>query len=316
MAAATRAWYLPTCVNCAMPVTSPIAQTSSAARRRSSTVDAARRDVHAEVLEAEPVDVRAAAGRDEQRVGVDRSPPARSTRIPGSTARRRHRAARRSRLTEHVARAPRRRRRGRARAARRRARRSSPPRRSARRTARARSRPVHRRGRRGCSGTWCARVASRFVQYSTSSMPSTGGIAGPEPVATTSRSYSKLLRHRPRGHPPAPRGPRLARAGSSTPGGSGAGRNRPSRSSSSRAIPRHPPGRVSPAQARVRGRATQQLGRAQHRLRRHAREVRALAADERLSTSVTSASESCRRRAPTKCSPVDPRQERRPSPTR
>ena len=38
-AAATRAWYLPTCVNCATPVTSPIAHTSSApaARSRSST---------------------------------------------------------------------------------------------------------------------------------------------------------------------------------------------------------------------------------------------------------------------------------------
>ena len=32
-----RAWYLPTCVNGAMPVTSPIAQTFSAARMRSST---------------------------------------------------------------------------------------------------------------------------------------------------------------------------------------------------------------------------------------------------------------------------------------
>src|SRR5437868_6713282 len=36
-AAATRAWYLPTCVKSAMPVTSPIAQTFAAARSRSST---------------------------------------------------------------------------------------------------------------------------------------------------------------------------------------------------------------------------------------------------------------------------------------
>ena len=36
-AAATRAWYLPTCVKSATPLTSPIAQTFSAARRRSST---------------------------------------------------------------------------------------------------------------------------------------------------------------------------------------------------------------------------------------------------------------------------------------
>ena len=36
-AAATRAWYLPTCVKSATPETSPIAQTCSAARQRSST---------------------------------------------------------------------------------------------------------------------------------------------------------------------------------------------------------------------------------------------------------------------------------------
>ena len=35
--AAIRPWYLPTCVNIATPVTSPIAQTPSAARQRSST---------------------------------------------------------------------------------------------------------------------------------------------------------------------------------------------------------------------------------------------------------------------------------------
>ena len=38
-------------------------------------------------------------------------------------------------------------------------------------------------------GTLCVRVASRFVQYSTESSPSIGGIIGREPVARTSRSY-------------------------------------------------------------------------------------------------------------------------------
>ena len=37
-------------------------------------------------------------------------------------------------------------------------------------------------------GTLWVRVASRFVQYSTDSIPSIGGMAGREPVATTSRS--------------------------------------------------------------------------------------------------------------------------------
>ena len=88
-------------------------------------------------------------------------------------------------------------------------------------------------------------------------------------------------RRRPRRRPAARRGPRRARAGSSTPGGSGAGRSRPSRSSSSRATTRRRPApdarRASPG---ARSSDAAELGRPQHRLRRHAGEVRALAADE------------------------------------
>ena len=72
-AAATRAWYLPTWVNCATPVTSPIAHTSRAGRAQPLVdLDPARRGLDAELLETEPLDVRPAAGRDEQALGLER----------------------------------------------------------------------------------------------------------------------------------------------------------------------------------------------------------------------------------------------------
>ena len=64
-----RAWYLPTCVNGAMPVTSPIAQTFSAARICSSTSMPRRRRSQPERLE--PGEVRAPARGDEQAVVRD-----------------------------------------------------------------------------------------------------------------------------------------------------------------------------------------------------------------------------------------------------
>ena len=68
--AATRAWYLPTCVNCAMPVTSPIAHTFSAARSRSSTSIPRLADRQPERVET--VQVRPPAGGDEE--AVEREP--------------------------------------------------------------------------------------------------------------------------------------------------------------------------------------------------------------------------------------------------
>ena len=69
-----RAWYFPTCVNCAMPVTSPIAHTSVAARSRSST--SIPRFEIVELERVERLHIRLAAGGDEQAVERSSSPPA------------------------------------------------------------------------------------------------------------------------------------------------------------------------------------------------------------------------------------------------
>ena len=129
-------------------------------------------------------------------------------------------------------------------------------------------------------GTLCVRVASRFVQYSTESSPSIGGIAGREPVAKTSRSYGQLLpvdldHARSRdpalaAHEPAVPLLEVVELAGVVP------------------VARHPVAprpdafrlrtlAVEPRRALERG---AELRRPQHRLRRHAREVRALAADE------------------------------------
>ena len=123
-----------------------------------------------------PCDVWPAARRDQQLLALERlpessvsgirrrrlhrSPPSTRTRIPSSPKR----SARSS---------PHRRRAGRADG--RCARRASPQSPCGGRTARARRRPVRRRARRGSPAPRSAQTASRFVQYSTSSMPSSGG---------------------------------------------------------------------------------------------------------------------------------------------
>ena len=175
--------------------------------------DPAARDLDVELLEAEPVDVRRCArwrrAAARLRAGRrSRGPPARPSRPP--------RRARRGRSTGRGSR-PRSKRSPRASpasgssfASRRSfvstivTRRAQPM----RRTARARPRPGRRRARRGSRARRLAQTASRFVQYVTSSRPSTGGTAGDDPVATTRFLVLDLAladRDEPR-----PRDPRLA----------------------------------------------------------------------------------------------------------
>ena len=71
-AAATRPWYLPTWVNIAMPVTSPIAQTSAGSAEPLVDLDPVLPIFDPELLEAETLDVRPPAGGDEQPLGLDR----------------------------------------------------------------------------------------------------------------------------------------------------------------------------------------------------------------------------------------------------
>ncbi len=79
--AATRAWYLPTCVKSATPVTSPIAQTFSAARSRSSTSMPRGPIETPSCSSPSPAVVRPSPGRDEQR-----APPRPSSRRRASAS--------------------------------------------------------------------------------------------------------------------------------------------------------------------------------------------------------------------------------------
>ena len=152
---------------------------------------------------------------------------------------------------------------------------------AARRTARARRRPGRRRGRRGSRGTWCVarRLAVRPVLDLVDALDRRD--RGPRPGRDDELVVRKLLRRRPRRRPAAPRGPRRARAGSSSPGGS---RSWPESSQSLVIQSRHDQTPSGSGRSAVRPGArsseARELGRPQHRLRRHAREVRALAADE------------------------------------
>ena len=65
----TAPWYIDTWVNAPLPVMSPMAQTPSATRIRSSGSSTRRVRVEADVLEAEAGEVGATAGRDEQLLG-------------------------------------------------------------------------------------------------------------------------------------------------------------------------------------------------------------------------------------------------------
>ena len=127
------------------------------------------------------------------------------------------------------------------------------------------------------SGTSVVSVASTFVQYSSS--PGMGGIAGSEPVAITSRSYSsscsptlttpgrvddRVAAHELAALPGEP----FDLRGVIPLGDEIAPREHACRVERPRLEPRRP--------ARLRD----ELGRPQHRLRRHAGPVRALAADE------------------------------------
>ena len=170
-AAATRAWYLPTCVNIATPFTSPIAQTFSAARSRSSTWTPCRVISTPSCSRPSSVRVRPPAGGDEQLLGVDRPAVRRvdadlAVRRPRSAARPTRTAARspRSGTAPRAARPPPGRR---AEAAARSGRRSSPASPSARRTAPSRTPRGRRRGRSGSPGS----RASSWRRGSSSTRP-------------------------------------------------------------------------------------------------------------------------------------------------
>ncbi len=79
-----RAWYFPTWVNSAMPVTSPIAQTFFGGPQALVDLDPALRHREPERLEA--LGVRLAARRDEQPVERAPSSPSSRTSAPSSTA--------------------------------------------------------------------------------------------------------------------------------------------------------------------------------------------------------------------------------------
>ena len=69
--AATRAWYLPMCVNSARPLTSPIAYSQSWPGDQAVLVGVdVLAGLEAEVLEAELLGLRRAAERDEQHVAA------------------------------------------------------------------------------------------------------------------------------------------------------------------------------------------------------------------------------------------------------
>ena len=131
------------------------------------------------------------------------------------------------------------------------------------------------------SGTSCVEVASRFVQYSTSSRPVDRRDRRPRAGGDDEPVVLELL---PVHFDDAgPRDPSLHRGRTRTavPRATRAAPCRPSRSSPGRATTRRPPAR---GRSRLHsGRAIErrrELRAAQHRLRRHARVVRALAADE------------------------------------
>ena len=218
--------------------------------------DPAGRDLDAELLEAEPFDVRAPPGRDEQPPALDLGAVGEmdaDPRLDLLDADADAHVDARPRETRPPATRPRRS--GSARAAPRRARRSSPSRPSARRTARARSRPGRRRARRG------SRVPGACVspRGSSSTRPRRCRRREGSPAATRSRRRACRTgspRRRPRRRRAARPARRRARAGSSSPRGSGAGRSRPSRSSSSRATTTRRPDRASAGRVPARGRAT------------------------------------------------------------
>ena len=62
-------WYIDTCVNAPLPVTSPIAQSPVAGPHPVVHLDGASGGVEADGLEAEVVEVRDAAGGDQHLVG-------------------------------------------------------------------------------------------------------------------------------------------------------------------------------------------------------------------------------------------------------
>src|SRR3954470_1585732 len=295
-AAATRAWYLPTCVNCATPVTSPIAHTSSVpvARSRSST-STPRDDV---LTPSSSRPSRSTFGRrpaaTSRRSASSVEPSDRWSRMAGST---------RSIPTPRRTSIP---------SSRKNPAISSPasgwtrPSRWSPRSTIVTWEPMREKNCASSAptgpppittrlrGTLCVRVASRFVQYSTESSPSMGGIAGREPVARTRRAYGSSCPSTSttpgRTTPPCP--PPVA----------------PPRPHAGPLAPREPappllevvelagvvpvaghPVAPRPDALGVRTFAVQprrpleggaELGRPQHRLRRHTREVRALAADE------------------------------------
>ena len=189
--AATRAWYLPTWVKSAMPVTSPIAQTFSAARIRSSTSMPLRPIVEPERLE--PACVRPASGGDEQ--PLERRPGRRLEHrraVRRTTTTFAPRADLDAVLAERLCRrAPPPRRRCAAR------RRSSPSTsvtesRRARRTGRARSRPARRRARAASTAPRASPSPRRSSSSRPRRAPGSAGSPARSPVAITSRSYGEL----------------------------------------------------------------------------------------------------------------------------
>ena len=288
-AAATRAWYLPTCVNSATPVTSPIAQTFSAARSRSSTSTPLPRDLDAELLETEPVDVSARRPvATSSRSAVDRRRrPARWTRI--SRARRarplRARVEARSppRANAPASSAP-----ASASIAR------QEPRRCGRRSSPARRAAVELRELAAdgaaaeddeARGHLARRaVASRLVQYSTVVEPVDRRDRRRRAGRDDEPLVLELARRRPRRRRAGRPAPRPRTSSTCDPRATRRGPSRRSRRRPGRATQKTCPGSSSPVTASAapgaRRAAATSLGRAQQRLRRHAGVVRALAADE------------------------------------
>src|SRR5438067_1622469 len=305
-AAATRAWYLPTCLNCATPMQSPIAYTPSAAASRSSTSIPRRPIVTPSCSSPRPSanGRRPAARRSRSASSV--SPSSSVSRTPGSTlvtaAPRRTsipssaktrstiapasastRGSRRGAVWINVTRAPTR--------AKNCA--SSHPTAPPPRTAR-------------LAGTSVVSVAPSFVQYSIASRPRIVGITGTEPVAMTSRSYGSSCpststapgsRTRPRPRTNSARWPashsiwRESSRSSTT-----WSRHQKTRSTSTSGIATPGAWRAAPTSSVARSIVFVGM----HAQYEHSPPT------SRLSTRVISQSASSRRRAPTKCSPVDP----------